>query len=81
MPRLVRLDDVWRMLDGCLPGHERIQKLHRWNVKHGGRIYYEVPLGKHGARKNPEIEAGHIRGLVKFFAIPKSCYERFLSIH
>jgi hypothetical protein len=44
MPRVVRLNDVWQMLDACLPGHERIKKLHRWNVKHGGRVYHEVPL-------------------------------------
>jgi len=81
MPRLVRLDDVWQMLDRCLPGHEKIPKLHRWNIKSGGRVYHEVPLGKHGHRKNPEIEAGHIRGLVNFFSIPRDCYERFVSIH
>jgi len=81
MPRLVSLDDVWRMLDACLEGHERIPKPHRWNVKHGGRIYHEVPLGEHGRRKNPEIETGHIRGLVKFFGIPKTCYEKFVDLH
>ena len=81
MPRVVRLDDVWRMLDTCLAGYQKISKPHRWNVKHAGRVYHEVPLGKHGARQNPEVESGHIRGLVKFFGIPKECYERFVNIH
>jgi hypothetical protein len=81
MPRLVKLDDVWEMLDNCLSGYTRTPKTHRWNVKHKGRIYHEVPLGKHGARKNPEIETGHIRGLVTFFGIKKNCYEQYVSIH
>ena len=81
MPRLVRLDDVWRMLDACLPGDDRVQEPHRWNVEHGGRIYYEIPLGKHGHRRNAEIEAGHIRGLVKFFGIQSSCYSQFVNLH
>ena len=80
MPRLVRLDDVWRMLDACLAGYEKILKPHRWNVKHGERTYHEVPLGEHGRRKNPEIETGHIRGLVRFFEIPESCYSQFLDL-
>jgi len=81
MPRVVRLDDVWQMLDNCLPGHEKISKPHRWNVKFNGRLYHEVPLGRHGARANPEIETGHIRGLVKFFGIKKDCYENFVNLH
>ncbi|NOT26929.1 MAG: hypothetical protein HOP16_12590 [Acidobacteria bacterium] len=81
MPRVVRLNDVWQMLDVCLPGHERIKKLHRWNVKHGGRVYHEVPLGRHGMRTDPEIEAGHIRGLVRFFKIDVSCYAKFINLH
>jgi hypothetical protein len=80
MPRVVRLDDVWRMLAACLDGHERIEKTHRWNVKFNGRVYVEIPLGKHGARRNPEIESGHIRGLVRFFSIPKDCYQQFVNI-
>ena len=81
MPKVVRLDDVWQMLEHCLKGHERIQKPHRWNVKYNGRVYHEVPLGKHGSRKNPEIEAGHIRGLVRFFGIPPDCYSRYVDLH
>ena len=80
MPRVVRLDEVWRMLDACLPGHERIPKTHRWNIKHDGRIYYEVPMGEHGRRKNPEVETGHIRGLVRFFGILASCYSQYLDL-
>ena len=80
MARVVRLDDVWRMLRSCLDGYESIEKPHRWNVRFKGRIYHEIPLGKHGARQNPEVESGHIRGLVRFFAIPKDCYEKYVNI-
>lgn len=80
MARVVRLNDVWTMLKDCLPGFEPIEKPHRWNVKYKGRIYHEIPLGRHGDRQNPEIETGHIRGLIRFFGIPKDCYERFVNI-
>ena len=80
MPRIVRLSDVWRMLDHCLPGYEAVEKPHRWNVRFNGRVYHRIPLGPHGARHNPETETGHIRGLVNFFGIPKSCYEQFLDL-
>jgi hypothetical protein len=68
------------MLQKCLNGYERIEKPHRWNVKFKGRVYHEIPLGKHGRRTNPEIETGHIRGLVKFFGIPKDCYEQYVNL-
>jgi hypothetical protein len=80
MAHLVRLSDVWRMLDHCLAGYVRSEKPHRWTVKHAGRIYPRIPLGPHGHRHNPEVEAGHIRGLVNFFGIPRDCYELFLNL-
>jgi len=80
MPRVVDLDDVWRMLDECLRGYEKTPKTHRWNVKFSGRVYHEIPLGEHGRRKNPEIESGHVRGLVRFFGIAKDCYEKFVDL-
>jgi hypothetical protein len=43
-------------------------------------VYHEVPLGGHGRRKSPEIETGHIRGLVRFFNIPQNCYGQFLNL-
>jgi hypothetical protein len=67
--------------DGCLAGYKRTLKPHRWNVEFNGRIYHEVPLGAHGRRKHAEVETGHIRGLVKFFKIPKECYGQFVNLH
>lgn len=80
MPRVVRLDDVWRMLDHCLPGYTAAEKPHHWSVRHQGRVYPRLPLGPHGRRHNPEIEAGHVRSLVRFFGIPRDCYAAFVDI-
>ena len=81
MPRLVRLDDVWRMLDHCLPGYTKLEKPHCWTVKFSGRSYPRIPLGPHGRRHNPETEAGHIRSLVRFFGIPEVCWSPFLDLN
>lgn len=64
----VRLNEVWVMLDVCLPSYRAKQKPHHWWV-HGGRKRAILPLGKHGQRRNPEIEVGHIRHLCNAFDI------------
>jgi hypothetical protein len=80
MARVVRLNDVWRMLDNCLPGYERKESDHYWTVKYGGRSFRTVPLGAHGRRQNPEIESGYIRSLVRFFSIDQDCVRRFIDL-
>jgi len=80
MARLVRLTDVWRMLDNCLPGYEPLEKPHHWAVKYRGRIYPKLPLGPHGPRRNPETFAGHVRSLVKFFEIPSDCVSKYVDL-
>ena len=80
MPRFVRLNDVWRMLDGCLDGYVKSSSREYWTVTFAGRSYRSIPLGRHGHRHNPEIEAGHIRSLVRFFSINKTCVDLYVNL-
>jgi hypothetical protein len=59
---------VRKMLDVCEDGWRYEDKVHkRWLYYRGRRAF--LPLGKHGHRRNPEIEVGHIRGLVRQLGI------------
>ena len=57
------------MLDACAPGYTRRETDHFHQVSYRGKTYRALPLGKHGARHNPEIEAGHVRALVRHLEI------------
>ena len=56
------------MLEVCLPDYKAKQKPHKWWVNCGPKRAL-LPLGKHGKRKNPEIEVGHVRHLCNVFGI------------
>ena len=73
----VTLKEIRQMLDDCAPGAVIVGKLHRNWVLFRGRTFRGLPLGKHGARKNPEIEVGHVRRLARFFEI-LDCAQRML---
>ncbi len=65
----VPLSEVWAMLEKCLPGHTRRATKHHWRITRGQETYPTFPLGEHGARKDPEIQVGHIRKLTRYFNI------------
>lgn len=67
--RTIRLADVWKALDHCCPGNQRTTSDHYCGVSWKGKTYPRMPLGKHGQRKNPEIEAGHVRQMIRFFGV------------
>ena len=78
--RTILLNAVWAMLDHCAPGYSRVLKLHRWWVSFNGFTYRDLPLGKHGARKNPEVEAGKVRGMARHLQIVDCCQRRLPDI-
>ena len=80
MARVVRLNDVWRMLDNCAQGYTRKASLEYWNVKYNGLSFRSLPLGAHGHRQNPEIETGHVRSLVRLFALKRECVDLYIDI-
>lgn len=57
------------MLDDCAPGAVIVPKPHHNWVVWNRRTYRGLPRGKHGARKNPEIEVGHVKRMARFFEI------------
>jgi hypothetical protein len=74
---VVALNEVWAMLDHCAPGWSKRATLHYWRVTLGTQTYATLPLGPHGARKNVEIEAGHVRRMARFLNIEACCKEFF----
>jgi len=65
----IPLKDVWKMLDAGAHGSAPAERIHNWEVRYNQKTYYRLPLGKHGKRKNPAIQIGHVRNLVRFFEI------------
>jgi len=80
MAHLVKLNDVWRMLDGCAQGYTKMASRHYWTVGFNKRSYRSLPLGGHGRRKNPEIETGHVRALIRHLQIPEDCAAQYLNL-
>jgi hypothetical protein len=80
MASVVRLDDVFLMLDRCAAGHTRRASREYWRVTYNGKTYRALPLGSHGRRHNPEIESGHVRSLVRHLGIDRACADRFVNI-
>jgi hypothetical protein len=69
MARVVKLNDVWAMLDQCAPGYTKRASREYWIVGYCGKTYRTLPLGRHGRRQNPEIESGHVRSMARHFGI------------
>lgn len=66
---VVRIKEVWRMLDQCAPGHSKKATDHHWRIRWNDKLYPAFPLGPHGARENPEIGLEHVRKLSRFLGI------------
>ena len=61
---------IRKMLDDCTDGWHFTDKTHkRWIYVGDHPSSYKLPRGAHGKRTNPEIEVGHVRGLVRHFDI------------
>lgn len=80
MPRLVKLDDVWRMLDACASGYTRRETDHHWIVTFRDFQFRSLPLGAHGRRVNPEIESGYVRAMVRMFGLDAACVEKHVNL-
>jgi hypothetical protein len=79
MPQFVTLDDVWKMLDHCLPGHERKPSSEYWTIKYKGRSYRRIPVGPHGRKDHVSVMSRHIRSMVRFFEID-ACADSIIDI-
>jgi hypothetical protein len=65
----IALSKIWAMLDHCAPGHSREQRTHNWIIKYLNHTFHRLPVGEHGARKDPEIQVGHVKQMVRLFEI------------
>jgi hypothetical protein len=66
----VPLSEIWAMLGACAPMHTRKATKHYWRITiPDGQTYPNFPLGEHGARKDPEIQVGHIRKMARHLGI------------
>lgn len=74
---VVRLELVREMLNGCAPGHRFIEKTHHYRIEYAGKTYPTLPKGSHSDRGprggRAEIEAGHVRKLVRHLEIDPDC--------
>ena len=57
------------MLETCAPGHTRTETTHYWRVAFGTKVYPTLPLGKHGSRRDSEIQVGHVKKMVRLLEI------------
>jgi len=73
----IKLSTIARMLENCASGAELIPKKHRIWVHWNSRTYRGLPKGSHGS-KDPEIERGHVRHMVRFFDLDPACVQQHL---
>jgi len=73
----VGLQQIWEMLDDCAPGYTRKARQHDWYIRWGAKAYFGFPLGPHGRRKNPGIQVGHVKQLVRQFDIRECAARHF----
>jgi hypothetical protein len=75
---VVQLSEVRAMLAGCADGSTFKTREHNHVVRYNGRTFPNLPLGKHGARKDPEIKLGHVRHMIRQLEISLDCAKRFI---
>jgi hypothetical protein len=65
---LIAWSQIKAMLDECAPGWRYEDKTHRRIVYYGSGSA-ALPRGKHGHRRDYEIEIGHIRAMTRRLGI------------
>lgn len=71
----VLLAKVLKMVQRCAKGAKVEEKLHHHWVTYNGKTFRSLPKGGHGAR-TPEVEIGHVDGMIDFLEIDKDCARR-----
>jgi hypothetical protein len=67
------------MLDECASGYTYREGKHNYHVRWRDRIFVRLSTGEHG-RSDPEIQIGHVRGLVRQLAIEWECAKRHIPL-
>jgi calcineurin-like phosphoesterase family protein len=66
------------MLDFCAPGWSEESKKHLIWVRYNGKTFH-LPKGGHG-KKDPEIQKGYIKRMVRYLEIDPKCAKDNLAI-
>ena len=66
---LIAWKKIAKMLNECARGWREEAKIHKKWIYFGNFEPFKLPLGEHGKRDNPDIQVGHVRGLVRHFDI------------
>jgi hypothetical protein len=74
----IPLKEIWAMLDRCAPGYTRKAREHNFVIYYLGSSFPSLPLGKHGKRENPSIQAGHVKQMVRQLKLDADCVKRSL---
>lgn len=71
-----RLSAIREMLNCCAPDHGWTRQVHNYRVTYAGRTFPRLPTGAHGS-KDPEIQLGHVRQMVRQLELASDCVNRF----
>ena len=70
---LVPFRTIVDMLNACAPGFTIQTREHNFCVRYNNRTYPSLPRGEHGARKNPDIQVGKIKQMIRQLHIDAAC--------
>ena len=71
MSATVSFDDVLRMLKECAPGFTWRLATHSRVICYNGRVFRAFP-------KHSHIELGHIRKMVRYLGIDRTCVAKYI---
>lgn len=77
---LVPFHMIVEMLNACAPGFRVQTREHNFCVQYNNRTYPSLPRGDHGPRKNPDIQVGKIRQMIRQLHIDAACAARYIPL-
>jgi hypothetical protein len=78
----VELKVIWAMLDQCAPGYSVEARDHNFCIKYNGNTFPRLPRGEHKKQakgKNPQIQKGHVRQMIRQLKLEGECCKAFIS--
>jgi hypothetical protein len=75
----ILISEIRAMLNLCAPGHSfKAHGDHYYLVSYGRNRYPSLPRGAHG-KKDPEIQRGHVKRMVRMLDI-EECAKKALDL-
>ena len=73
----IKLSKIRKMLRKCAKGFGEELKTHHIALTWDGKTAL-IPSGAHGS-KDPEMQVGHVKGMVRMLDLDKDCVRRHLK--